>query len=74
MNLRPLTVLNDKLQAAIRAENLELADVALDQMKDEVSSLQNRAKVKSWMNQYFSPLIEDSGSWLQWRKGSSRDT
>jgi hypothetical protein len=59
MNLKPLTVLNDKLQAAIQAENLELADVALDQMKDEVSSLQNRAKAKSWMSQCFNPLNEE---------------
>jgi len=59
MNLKSLTVLNDKLQAAIRAENLELVDVTLDQMKEEVSSLQNRAKAKSWTSQYFNPLNEE---------------
>jgi len=56
MNLKTLTVLSAKLQAAIRAEKLELVDVTLDQMKDEVSSLQGRAKAKSWMSQYFNPL------------------
>jgi len=69
MNLKSLTVLNDKLQAAIRAEKLELVDVALDQMKDEVSSLQSRAKAKSWMSQYFNPLNEEFAKLAPMAKG-----
>ena len=56
MNIKTLTVLNDKLQAAIQAENFELVDIALDQMKDEVASLRVRARTKAWMREHFDPL------------------
>jgi hypothetical protein len=59
MNLKSLTVLNDKLQAAIRAEKLELIDVTLDQMKDELSSIRVRAGTRAWMREYFHPLNEE---------------
>lgn len=48
MNLKSLTVLNDKLQAAIQSENLELIDIALDQMKEELCHIRLPSEIKAW--------------------------